>query len=741
MRKLFKSKKSKSAKRHTALANRTMRGVEALEKRVMLAADFEVVTSGNNIWIEANGDEFDDVFTLEHISQNEVKITIDFEIDSTGDGSADGVDRIIGTYDLDFLEFNAALQSKNFTGIIVNAGEGDDKIDAKKLRHHDDDQFTLNGGDGDDLLIGGRRGDVINGNAGDDAILRADHLDTLSGGSHTGGLNPEGHRNDSVEYGSHSFAAEEDDIPNDDVEWIRGTSHNDSVNASGNTAPVTIIGLAGNDTLTGGSGNDEINGGAGEDLINGNAGNDDIDGGGGDDTINGGEGHDDILGGGGNDTIDGEAGNDTIGGGAGDDNIEGGAGNDKIDGDGGKDHIDGGAGNDSLDGGAGDDSLIGGAGADIIKGGSGEDTADYVGSPTGVAVTVDLQLGVGSGGDAAGDTLPGTEAGTLGTPTGDNDIENVLGPDDAPSTLRGDVDDNTLIGGSEADNIIGRDGDDYLSGLAGDDHIGDDNRAENSPQFVSGSGLKGTFEKGDDTILGGEGNDTLRGGEGLDTIAGDLGDDLIEGDGWYDSNPGSGVTVVHLDNYADTIVGEEGNDRLFASDEKDPFDGDGNNASDLLGTDIVDGGLGDDDLFGSEGSDNLFGDNDLVGGGNDVLFGLLGRDFLYGGNGADTLVGGGGIDLLNGGTGPLDGNDYLEIEAVGAGPFFADLPDFSVNGGSGQDRFNVTGSLPGQQNALEHELDEQDLFINPFDTFSDYNGGGNDDDILDFTSPLDINNF
>ena len=54
-------------------------------------------------------------------------------------------------------------------------------------------------------------------------------------------------------------------------------------------------------------------------------------------------------------------------------------------------------------GGAGDDLLDGGAGADEIDGGEGRDTAFYVTSTAGVAVS--LASGVGSGGDAAGDML------------------------------------------------------------------------------------------------------------------------------------------------------------------------------------------------------------------------------------------------------------------------------------------------------------------------------------------------
>jgi len=83
MKKLFKKKKSKAARNRTALANKTMLSIEALEKRVLLAADFQVATSGSEIWIEARGTEFQDRFTVvQEGADHKIKIKIDFEIDA-----------------------------------------------------------------------------------------------------------------------------------------------------------------------------------------------------------------------------------------------------------------------------------------------------------------------------------------------------------------------------------------------------------------------------------------------------------------------------------------------------------------------------------------------------------------------------------------------------------------------------------------------------------------------------------
>ena len=71
------------------------------------------------------------------------------------------------------------------------------------------------------------------------------------------------------------------------------------------------------------------------------------------------------------------------------------------------DVLTGDAGPNRLDGGAGNDRLTGGAGADTLVGGHGLDTASYAAAAA--AVTVNLDTGAASGGDAQGDTLDSIE--------------------------------------------------------------------------------------------------------------------------------------------------------------------------------------------------------------------------------------------------------------------------------------------------------------------------------------------
>jgi Ca2+-binding RTX toxin-like protein len=64
--------------------------------------------------------------------------------------------------------------------ITVNALAGDDVIDATGLAASSA-LLTANGGDGDDVILGGDGNDTLNGNAGDDVLIGGPGLDTLDG--------------------------------------------------------------------------------------------------------------------------------------------------------------------------------------------------------------------------------------------------------------------------------------------------------------------------------------------------------------------------------------------------------------------------------------------------------------------------------------------------------------------------------------------------------------------------------
>jgi Ca2+-binding RTX toxin-like protein len=66
--------------------------------------------------------------------------------------------------------------------LTVNALAGDDVVDASALSA-DAILFTADGGDGDDVLIGGAGNDTLLGGDGDDVLIGGPGQDILDGGS------------------------------------------------------------------------------------------------------------------------------------------------------------------------------------------------------------------------------------------------------------------------------------------------------------------------------------------------------------------------------------------------------------------------------------------------------------------------------------------------------------------------------------------------------------------------------
>ncbi len=109
--------------------------------------------------------------------------------------------------------------------------------------------------------------------------------------------------------------------------------------------------------------------------------------------------------------LDGAGGDDVIEGGSNNDRIEGGTGNDNISAGDGRDLIFGGDGHDNISGGAGDDVIIGGLGNDNLSGGDGSDLfmyglgdgSDTINAGMGAGWTDVIDLGGGPGITAAGE--------------------------------------------------------------------------------------------------------------------------------------------------------------------------------------------------------------------------------------------------------------------------------------------------------------------------------------------------
>ncbi len=181
-----------------------------------------------------------------------------------------------------------------------------------------------------------------------------------------------------------------------------------------------------------------------------------------------------------------------------------------------------------------------------------------------------------------------------------------------PDSLVGTVGNDRIMALAGNDTVNGQSGDDWIQGMAGNDK------------------LYGSSKN--DILQGGDDNDYINGGLGADFIDGGAGTDMAS---WKFSSEGvtvnlatgvvsggtaTGDIIARIEdvegslNFADTITGDDGNNRIYARG----------------GDDIVNGGLGVDRLYGEGGNDTLNG-----GGDNDVLLGGIGADMLNGGDGLE----------------------------------------------------------------------------------------------------------
>ena len=364
----------------------------------------------------------------------------------------------------DFV-FNSSATALTVTGTgfrdTLFGGNGNDTISGGG------GSDSLVGGAGIDRLVGGTGDDWMMGGAGNDVFAynaRSFNSDTIAD------FNTDGDKIDLTSLNVADFDSlrpfmtqDADDVVitlgyNSDTEVIRlknvslaSLSASDFVFDS-STAALTITGTGFRDTLFGGNGNDSISGGNGSDtLVGGN----------GSDLLRGGDGADRFFGGAGTDTVSyyGTSGAVTV-------NLQTGTGSggeaqgdsfsgiENVNGSRGGDSLTGNASDNLLAGYEGNDLLRGDAGADRLIGGTGTDTASYYGAAT--AVTVNLQTGAGTGGDAQGDSF--------------NGIENVNGGR-AGDTLIGNAVSNLLAGYEGNDTLQGGGGRDFLAGGAGADRF------------------------------------------------------------------------------------------------------------------------------------------------------------------------------------------------------------------------------------------------------------------------------
>ena len=160
--------------------------------------------------------------------------------------------------------------------IIVNLGAGNDVL----LSIGVDEPMTINGGDGDDNLMGGNLNDTLNGGVGDDLLDGKGGADALNGDANAA-VNPKGDtasyistidRNVSLDGAANDGAALEGDNVNTENVTTAGGDDTLTGDANANVLTAgagddTLNGAGGDDTLVGGSGGDALNGGANVDSV------------------------------------------------------------------------------------------------------------------------------------------------------------------------------------------------------------------------------------------------------------------------------------------------------------------------------------------------------------------------------------------------------------------------------------------------------------------------------------------
>ncbi len=381
-------------------------------------AQSDIIVGGDgtdSIEVSGTGD-----VTLSHFSALQSSVEV-----WTGNGAG-----VVGTAAGDYLDFSG-LQSS--TGLAyIDGGAGNDRIIGSGAA---DD---LRGGDGNDLLYGNDGDDRLTGGAGTDLMIGGSGDDTF------------------VIAGTEAIG---------DV--MRGDDGTDSIEVSGTDAVTLARFDAGPASIEEWHGN-----GAG---VVGTAAGDYLD-------------FSDLthvsnLG-----PVDGGAGNDWLIGSYAADDLRGGDGNDIIYGMDGNDRITGGAGVDTLDGGAGNDTFViqdADAVGDVIRGGDGTDTIEVAGTGP---VTL-------SRFDAAASSIEawhGNDAGVVGTRAADVLDFSALLENTRLGTVDGGDGNDRLIGSAFADDLRGGNGNDTLIGGAGDDML---SGGSGSDHFIFASGF------GHDTIV------------------------------------------------------------------------------------------------------------------------------------------------------------------------------------------------------------------------------------------------
>jgi len=665
-----------------------------------------IIDPGTNAWVvnSADADANRPTLTVRYVNADLIVSFVDGALQIVGTLENDGIS-ISSTGEDDQVTINDVpleiggngVLAGDVTSIEIIGRAGNDTLDAvdvdsdygfsSSLATH----IRIDGGAGNDSLIGGEFADRLVGMTGNDTLVGMGGNETLDAGD---GI-------DLAEYNVVGTAA---------IQAIVNTGTDAGQDGFGGTDTYDAI-----ENLSGSPQGDTLTGDDNANTLWGNDGQDSIWGDGANDLIYGGADHDNAYGGYGDDTLYGAAGTDTLYGG----DIA------------------------YIDSADGNDMLVGGDDGDSYRWPGNNQGDDYVvEDPNDAGVddfyfyyfTVGVTVNLGS--------TAQQDLGTTGHLTIDDgeSIENAIGAYGPDDNLTGNGLNNFLYDGGGNDTLSGMAGNDTLSGYVGNDSmvggsdsdtylwLGDNRGRDTVREIPSDPGrdvldfyqfhygavevdLRETYEQplppyptppndpensvtivnansvedingtawyddlliGDDraniltansirtTILGNGGNDTIIGSAYADSLDGGLGDDSISGAGENDTLIGGGNN--------DTLIGGDGTDTASYSTSTAQViaslltgvatDGMGGTDS-LSSIEVVIGGSAGDSLTGGNGNDCLVGN-----GGNDILVGNGGNDTLQGEGGNDTyLFSGSGLGSDSIVEAPNADTDTLDFSAL-----------------------------------------------------------------------------
>jgi Ca2+-binding RTX toxin-like protein len=256
-------------------------------------------------------------------------------------------------------------------------------------------------------------------------------------------------------------------------------------------------------------------------------------------------------------------------------------------------------------------------------------------------------------------------------PSGET-IDYMDGVTNSSDVITGNAGDDVIKGGGGHDAIKGGGGADFIDGGSGiDTAYYDDSSVGVNVNLSTGKGKNGTAE-GDtlvsiENLFGSAYNDTLIGDDGDNRLEGAGGNDTLKGMGGADELlGGAGDDTIYVEGFDDVVDGGVGSDTLVLTNQgMEVWLARGyieiNPDHDFHFPDRAQHGWGDgpiqniENVIGSSFGDYITGTaaaNVLSGGGgDDELFGVAGDDELSGGAGNDIVNGGTGTDVLSGGPG------------------------------------------------------------------------------------------